>query len=92
MPVGYHITWNFSGKFFGMPVSGSDADGLLSQNPSARIFSTERFGPEGGLIVTGLIIIIAFFIVDFAKTRYRRCLLPAQSHSLRCDRKAQVGI
>lgn len=71
MPVGYHITWNFfQGSIFGMPVSGSDADGLLTSKPvSENIFNGGGFGPEGGLIVTGLIIISIALLLIFAKNK-----------------------
>lgn len=59
MPIGYHITWNFfQGSVFGLPVSGSSASGLFaSKLVGENIFNGGGFGPEGGLIVTGLIIV-----------------------------------
>jgi hypothetical protein len=66
MPIGYHITWNyFQGSIFGLPVSGHTANGLYtSQLVSENVLNGGGFGPEGGLIVTILIIasIAAFSI------------------------------
>lgn len=58
MPIGYHITWNyFQGSIFGMPVSGHESNGLYtSRLVSENILNGGGFGPEGGLIVTILII------------------------------------
>lgn len=58
MPIGYHITWNyFQGSIFGLPVSGNSMEGLYtSQLLSENIFNGGGFGPEGGLLVTVLMI------------------------------------
>jgi membrane protease YdiL (CAAX protease family) len=71
MPVGYHITWNFfQGSIFGMPVSGSDASGLFASKPvGENIFNGGGFGPEGGLLVTGLIIVSIALLLIFTKNR-----------------------
>lgn len=67
MPIGYHITWNyFQGSVFGLPVSGMDSNGLYTSNlVSDNIFNGGAFGPEGGLLVTILIlasIALVFFL------------------------------
>lgn len=64
MPIGYHITWNyFQGSVFGLPVSGNDLNGLYtSKLLSENIFNGGGFGPEGGLLVTFVMVIsIALF-------------------------------
>lgn len=64
MPIGYHITWNyFQGSIFGLPVSGNSMNGLYtSKLISENIFNGGGFGPEGGLLVTLLMVVsIALF-------------------------------
>ncbi len=64
MPIGYHITWNyFQGSIFGLPVSGNEIKGLYtSKLLSENIFNGGGFGPEGGLLVTLLMVVsIAMF-------------------------------
>ncbi|MDF2907503.1 MAG: family intrarane metalloprotease protein [Herbinix sp.] len=64
MPIGYHITWNyFQGNVFGFKVSGTEVEGMLSTTYSKDTFlNGGAFGPEGGLFVTG-ILLIGFFVV-----------------------------
>jgi len=71
MPIGYHITWNYlQGSVFGFPVSGNESAGLFSSKLVAEnILNGGGFGPEGGLVVTALIILsIALFAV-YAKKK-----------------------
>lgn len=64
MCIGYHITWNyFQGNIFGFQVSGISQKGLYQTNIlSENILNGGQFGPEGGLIVTIVIILGALFI------------------------------
>lgn len=66
MPIGYHITWNyFQGSIYGLKVSGLDIDGVINTKYlSYDILNGGGFGPEGGLIVT-FVIIISFIFVYF---------------------------
>lgn len=59
MPIGYHITWNyFQGSVFGLPVSGTDIKGLYtSKLLNENVFNGGGFGPEGGLLVTLLMVV-----------------------------------
>lgn len=59
MPIGFHITWNyFQGNVYGFSVSGMKSDGLITtQLASDNILNGGAFGPEGGLIVTAVIIL-----------------------------------
>lgn len=59
MPIGYHITWNyFQGSVFGFQVSGLDTKGLYQLKlTSENIINGGSFGPEGGLIVTSILIL-----------------------------------
>jgi membrane protease YdiL (CAAX protease family) len=72
MPIGYHITWNyFQGSVFGLPVSGIDMKGLYtSRMLSENVFNGGGFGPEGGLLVTLLMVgsIILFYLLPQKKT------------------------
>lgn len=71
MPIGYHITWNFfQGSIFGMPVSGVSLDGLLtSRVVEGNVLNGGGFGPEGGLIVTALIIVSIAILLVFTKNK-----------------------
>lgn len=59
MPIGYHLTWNyFQGNIFGFPVSGTEVKGVYNLKlVSESIINGGGFGPEGGLAVTGVILI-----------------------------------
>lgn len=63
MPIGYHITWNyFQGNIFGFQVSGISQKGVYQTNIlSENILNGGNFGPEGGLIVTAIIILGLLF-------------------------------
>lgn len=64
MPIGYHITWNyFQGNIFGFKVSGINANGLLTTSiENNNILNGGAFGPEGGLLVTAIILIGFIFV------------------------------
>ena len=64
MPIGFHITWNyFQGYVLGFQVSGNEVRGIYQlNNVGNTFFNGGTFGPEGGIIVT-VILIITFFIV-----------------------------
>lgn len=63
MSIGYHITWNyFQGNIFGFQVSGLESQGIYQTNIlSQNILNGGDFGPEGGLIVTVVIILGLLF-------------------------------
>ncbi|HPV02061.1 MAG TPA: type II CAAX endopeptidase family protein [Clostridiales bacterium] len=71
MPIGYHITWNFlQGSIFGMPVSGGITGGLLTTRlVGENILNGGGFGPEGSLIVTGLILVSIAVLLTFTKSK-----------------------
>lgn len=62
--IGYHITWNyFQGSVFGFLVSGAGNTGIIQTFiPKANIFNGGSFGPEGGLIVTFMILLGFIFV------------------------------
>ena len=72
MPIGMHITWNyFLGNIFTYPVSGMTDHlgliGLIVEGPP--ILTGGNFGPEGSIIVTGIIIIQIFFVKMYFQNR-----------------------
>ena len=71
MCIGYHITWNyFQGDIFGFLVSGNTTDSIYSIkviNPN--LINGGSFGPEGGLIVTGLLVISILLVYKFIPNR-----------------------
>ena len=69
LPIGYHITWNyFQGNIFGFQVSGLSTESLYKLNkPLNNIITGGEFGPEGGLIVTFIILIGFIYIWQLYK-------------------------
>jgi len=59
MGIGYHITWNyFQGNVFGFLVSGIETTSIYKVKVlSPNIINGGDFGPEGGIIVTILLIV-----------------------------------
>ena len=58
--IGYHIFWNFfQGPVYGFSVSGGMESGLLSTYMKGNsLLNGGAFGPEGGLIVTAVILLM----------------------------------
>ncbi|AGF58182.1 hypothetical protein B0P06_003506 [Clostridium saccharoperbutylacetonicum] len=71
--IGYHITWNyFQGDVFGFLVSGNITDSIYSVKTLVpSIINGGSFGPEGGIIVTFLLLITIFLIYKFLPTDAR---------------------
>jgi len=69
LPIGYHITWNyFQGNIFGFQVSGQSTESLYKLNtPAKNIITGGGFGPEGGLVVTFIIIVGFIYMWKFYK-------------------------
>lgn len=69
MPIGYHITWNyFQGYVYGFKVSGTDVEGIISTEiTKGNILNGGDFGPEGGLFVTGVILVGFIFVWCYYK-------------------------
>lgn len=57
--IGYHISWNyFLGNIYGFLVSGNETKGLITTETTGNnIVTGGAFGPEGGVVVTILIIV-----------------------------------
>lgn len=71
MAIGFHTTWNyFQASVFGFPVSGIQINSLYYiQLRYHNLLTGGLFGPEGGLLVTG--IILAGFIVVWLYVKRR---------------------
>jgi membrane protease YdiL (CAAX protease family) len=72
MAIGYHITWNyFQGNIFGFEVSGNVVEGVYStKSVTESVINGGKFGPEGGLIVTA-IILLGFVYIKYIYRRAR---------------------
>lgn len=63
MAIGFHITWNyFQGCVYGFFVSGINIEGIFQLEYGNDILNGGTFGPEGGLVVTG-ITLLGFLLV-----------------------------
>lgn len=69
MPIGFHITWNyFQGYIWGFQVSGNEVNGAYKiKTITNNIINGGAFGPEGGLVVTFILLILLLFV----RTYYR---------------------
>lgn len=71
MCIGYHITWNyFQGNIYGFLVSGNSSRSLLTTViEKDTIINGGAFGPEGGLVVTCVILAGIMFVKYYYKRR-----------------------
>ncbi len=68
MCIGYHITWNFVQGLVGFPVSGTKSAKLFDLvYETDTIWNGGAFGPEGGLFVTAITILIIIFTYVYYK-------------------------
>lgn len=60
MPIGFHIMWSFmQGYIFGFNVSGEKAVGLYEVSiTQSNLINGGTFGPDGGVVVTGILLLI----------------------------------
>jgi len=72
MPIGYHITWNyFQGSIFGFKVSGQTTNGLYQLDlPFENYINGGAFGPEAGVVTTGVIILGVIIVCVLNKKGY----------------------
>jgi len=66
MPIGMHFIWNFLlGFFLGLPVSGImlPASILVSKVKGPAWLTGGDYGPEGGLLATAAILIVAVYLL-----------------------------
>ena len=66
---GFHFAWNFfEGDIFGMNVSGREQWSAFSTNMGTNeLLTGGNAGPEGGLIVTGVLILGFLYVLYFVK-------------------------
>jgi membrane protease YdiL (CAAX protease family) len=65
MPIGYHFMWNFAqGSFWGQSVSGGGVYGSVVQmsTQAPSILTGGEFGPESGLVVTVVCVLIFAYV------------------------------
>lgn len=77
MPIGYHITWNyFQGNIWGFQVSGGETKGLYQTKIlQENILNGGLFGPEGGLIVTFILLLSFIVVKEYYKNKNIKKLL-----------------
>ena len=75
LPTGYHLAWNFfQGDVFGMNVSGQAQLSVFTTTMEAsNLLTGGNTGPEGGLLVTFVLLLSALYVRYFIKT-------PKQQH------------
>lgn len=71
MPIGFHIAWNYvQGCVFGLPVSGLPIHGMLTTiYPHQTHWNGGSFGPEGGIWVTVVSLVLVCLLVWNGKGR-----------------------
>lgn len=72
LPIGMHFSWNFVQAFIlGLPVSGVQVpvSVLKSEAVGSELLTGGKYGPEAGLLATGIIILTTGYLA-FAKRIY----------------------
>ncbi len=80
-PVGFHIFWNyFQGTVYGVNVSGVAIPSIFTaEYESYNLLNGGLFGPEGGLVVTVINLLLLLFTRWYFKNRNRKAPLHALS-------------
>ena len=75
LPTGYHIAWNFfQGDVFGMNVSGQAQLSAFKTTMGANeLLTGGNVGPEGGLLVTIVLLIGALYVRCVIKHPVQKC-------------------
>ncbi len=74
LPIGLHTAWNFFEEFvFGYPINGETPSAWLfgSQVSGPDLWTGGAFGPDGGLILTLMLLIVALLIAGWVRVRER---------------------
>lgn len=85
-----HSIWNFAqGNLFGLEVSGTQSSARLIQTQyapdSISYLTGGSFGPEGGLIVTG-VIVLCLLILLFIRHKLNRTILAGPKENIHADK------
>lgn len=71
--IGYHLTWNFFQGLYGFPVSGTVSASMFDMvYENNNLINGGVFGPEGGIVVTviSILIIVCIYFV-YKKSDYK---------------------
>jgi len=85
-----HSIWNFAqGNLFGLEVSGTQSTARLMQTQytpdSTSLLTGGDFGPEGGLIVT-VVVVLCLLILLFIRHKLNRTILAGPKENIHADR------
>jgi uncharacterized protein len=73
IPIGLHVTWNlFQGAVYGFPVSGFGSFGatlLATEQSGPELWTGGSFGPEGGLLIPGIMLLGMSLIALWTRLR-----------------------
>lgn len=78
IPIGIHTTWNlFQGAVYGFPVSGFDTGVRLIaiEQHGDGMLTGGQFGPEGGLVGVGAILLGIVCVLAYVRLRYGAIVL-----------------
>jgi membrane protease YdiL (CAAX protease family) len=91
LPIGLHTGWNFAqGTIFGYPVSGIvDETVLVTRVDGARWLTGGDFGPEGGLLVT---IVLIFGTLLFSFPRFIAVLRGPEAPAVPAESPAVIDM
>lgn len=72
LPVAYHFMWNYAqGPVFGFPVSGMDFGAAAQTTVTGpALWTGGAFGPEGGLLVTLVLVVTGLGLWSVIKSRH----------------------
>jgi hypothetical protein len=72
LPIGVHVAWNFfEGNLYGFPISGSMTSILAINQHGPDTVTGGAFGPEGGLLGVGAILLGILATVAWARYHQR---------------------
>lgn len=76
LPIGLHFGWNWVLPLFGVNLSGftMDVTGLTTQWHVSDLWSGGQYGPEGGLLTTFVVVLLAVYLAR-APIEYHRPFL-----------------
>ncbi|MCP1310758.1 CPBP family intramembrane glutamic endopeptidase [Paenibacillus tyrfis] len=75
MPIGYHLAWNYAqGSLYGLAVSGNDVNGVFVASFQKHLgwLTGGDFGPEAGLLDTGMSVLCFMVLYAWNRKRQRR--------------------